>query len=450
MFLSTFRRFFLLLLVILAHLGEAKKHELTHAKFNKYFGLDNSLCAFHKQPPTNPMGEGEKEDLQTSKRITGHIHPLVRTEKECRGLPHSEWIEIFPEPTFRRALEDQHEKSKTFWRRRRQRRRLQDGEKEGSIWIMELQDKVHLTQKQATQISSLLGAKLKHVINKPDVVGGSFFQVYTTESAIDRLLDEFEHLIQSVSPLPDELKIDSVVRALVRAHPERSGKEIFEHNIEVFLADGVKNPDIVAEDISFETKLNFKVETYEFLHADAEMKLSEIQNIANILSQDPRVLKVTVRPQMELMNHWGAQILQSGSQGGPANGDATYEAYPFHTRGIIGDTQVVGVADSGLDYGSCYFQDQSRPISTLAQGTEFEDLSQRKILQYIAFADGTEGETTGHGYVLHYFKFTHITTHSHTLRHTHTQTHTTTELMSPDRFLVLPITPVHVPHLVLV
>jgi len=229
-------------------------------------------------------------------------------------------------------------------------------------------------------------------VNKNDVKGGNFFQVYCMEEAIDRLLEEHDDLIESVSPLPDSLKIKAELRAKVRPHRERTGDEVFEVDIEVFLADGVKSAEIAAEDISSETQLDFEVVTYEFLVSHVELTLGEMENVASIVSKDPRVSLVTIRPQMQLWNHFGSMVLQDG---GPTTGNQPN--FPFHDAGINGETQVVGVADSGLDYGSCFFQDQGRQISTLAQGTEFEDLSQRKILQYIAFADGTEGETTGHG-----------------------------------------------------
>ena len=248
-----------------------------------------------------------------------------------------------------------------------------------------MKDGVHLSSNVAQTFSEILGASLRHVVNKNDVKGGNFHQVYTTENAIDRLLNEHDDLIESVSPLPDVLKIKEELRAKVRPHRERNGDEMFECDMEVFLADGVKNADITAEDLSAETGLDFTAETYEFLVSHAELKLGEMESIANIISKDPRVAFVTVRPQMQLWNHFGAMVLQGG---GPVDAQDTTETFAFHDVGINGETQVVGVADSGLDYGSCFFQDQSSPISTLAQGTEFEDLSQRKILQYIAFADG--------------------------------------------------------------
>ena len=270
------------------------------------------------------------------------------------------------------------------------------------MWIVEMKDNVHLSSSLAEKWSEILGASLRHVVNKNDVKGGNFFQVYCMEETIDRLLEEHDDLIESVSPLPDSLKIKAELRAKVRPHRERTGDEVFEVDIEVFLADGVKSAEIAAEDISSETQLDFEVVTYEFLVSHVELTLGEMENVASIVSKDPRVSLVTIRPQMQLWNHFGSMVLQDG---GPLTGNQPN--FPFHDAGINGETQVVGVADSGLDYGSCFFQDQGSQISTLAQGTEFEDLSQRKILQYIAFADGT----------FLYLSNTLHHTHTHTLKH---------------------------------
>ena len=96
---------FLVLVMCMSSSSEAKKNELTHAKFNKYFGKTNGFCAHHQNRDSNdPMGlRLEEEDLKVSKRITGRVHPLVKTERECNGIPDSEWIEIIEEKHFRRV-----------------------------------------------------------------------------------------------------------------------------------------------------------------------------------------------------------------------------------------------------------------------------------------------------------------------------------------------------------
>lgn len=67
--------------------------------------------------------------------------------------------------------------------------------------------------------------------------------------------------------------------------------------------------------------------------------------------------------------------------------------------GLLGDGQIIGIADSGVDMNSCYFYDSKGrvPVSTYDKATY--DLSYRKVIQY-AYIPGC-GDTTdnngGHG-----------------------------------------------------
>ena len=104
-----------LLVLMGSMLVESKKNELTHAKFNKYFGKANAFCAHHHTSKTDPTGEVEEEDLTTSKRITGRVHPLVKSERECNGIPNSEWIEVIEEQHFRRVRYDSFSRDTNFF-----------------------------------------------------------------------------------------------------------------------------------------------------------------------------------------------------------------------------------------------------------------------------------------------------------------------------------------------
>lgn len=158
------------------------------------------------------------------------------------------------------------------------------------------------------------GANVHHVVNKRDVKGGHFIQVYATEDKIDELIASQRDLIQSVSPLPNEMKIDPFLRASARVHPiDRTGEEKYTIDMHVFLADGVRNTEVVANDIEEDTGFEWKVVTHEFLSLNKVMTLSRMEKLAQIISMDPRVLRVTVRPQMELWNHFGSMVLQGGT-----------------------------------------------------------------------------------------------------------------------------------------
>jgi len=65
---------------------------------------------------------------------------------------------------------------------------------------------------------------------------------------------------------------------------------------------------------------------------------------------------------------------------------------------------VAGVGDSGLDHQSCFFFDDKKAVTFPTSGFDditgkpvWEDTSHRKVVQYVAYADPTEGENGGHG-----------------------------------------------------
>lgn len=65
---------------------------------------------------------------------------------------------------------------------------------------------------------------------------------------------------------------------------------------------------------------------------------------------------------------------------------------PFRAAGLDGANEVIGIADSGLDDNSCFFN-ANRNLQRDAE----PDFNQRKVVQYIAFADGVAGEENDHG-----------------------------------------------------
>ncbi|GMH52978.1 hypothetical protein TL16_g01349 [Triparma laevis f. inornata] len=85
-------------------------------------------------------------------------------------------------------------------------------------------------------------------------------------------------------------------------------------------------------------------------------------------------------------NDEASWILQSGNK---------TRHTPFWDRGILGTGVVAGVGDSGLDYQSCYFYDESVEVTFSEQ--LYENAAHRKVVQYVAFADAVEGENGGHG-----------------------------------------------------
>ena len=73
------------------------------------------------------------------------------------------------------------------------------------------------------------------------------------------------------------------------------------------------------------------------------------------------------------------------------------ENYPYHTAGLDGTGQIVGVGDTGIDELSCFFrnEDGSKVARSSIYSPTF-DLTKRKVIQYISYADGSD-LAGGHG-----------------------------------------------------
>mmetsp|Transcript_22753 Transcript_22753/g.34197 ORF Transcript_22753/g.34197 Transcript_22753/m.34197 type:complete len:581 (+) Transcript_22753:78-1820(+) len=62
---------------------------------------------------------------------------------------------------------------------------------------------------------------------------------------------------------------------------------------------------------------------------------------------------------------------------------------PIFDAGITGIDQIVAISDTGIDMNNCYFNQPSNPTSIF-------NINQRKVVQYIPFADGRD-DVNGHG-----------------------------------------------------
>ena len=104
-------------------------------------------------------------------------------------------------------------------------------------------------------------------------------------------------------------------------------------------------------------------------------------------AEDPLVISIAIYERTTLMNLEARGLAQSG------------HGYmePYREVGLTGAGQVCGVADSGVNDVSCFFLDDSKayPTVTTSRNGELQPL-RRKIIQYVAYADGSEDEA-GHG-----------------------------------------------------
>ena len=104
-------------------------------------------------------------------------------------------------------------------------------------------------------------------------------------------------------------------------------------------------------------------------------------------AEDPSVISIAIYGRPTLMSYEARGLAQSGRM----------TAEPYREAGLTGAGQVCGVADSGVDDSSCFFLDDSRAYPTAATSRKGDvQPRRRKIIQYVAYADGSD-EEAGHG-----------------------------------------------------
>jgi hypothetical protein len=114
-------------------------------------------------------------------------------------------------------------------------------------------------------------------------------------------------------------------------------------------------------------------------------------HLVEAIASHPSVLSMTVQGRPVLLNYDARGMIQSGNP----------VLTPFSDLGLYGEGQVVGVCDSGLDDYSCYFYDNSGAYSSVATTRSSYtqpkvEQSRRKVVQYVAYADGSD-PAAGHG-----------------------------------------------------
>ena len=108
-----------------------------------------------------------------------------------------------------------------------------------------------------------------------------------------------------------------------------------------------------------------------------------------ILSAWPGITSVERYEYPSVQNGEAAWVVQSGLQ----------DYRPIWDAGVLGDGQVIGLGDTGLDRFSCFFRDEDRGAVVPSDLNNAQvDAQQRKVVQYITWSSGNVEDTAnGHG-----------------------------------------------------
>mmetsp|Transcript_10266 Transcript_10266/g.31390 ORF Transcript_10266/g.31390 Transcript_10266/m.31390 type:complete len:825 (-) Transcript_10266:723-3197(-) len=121
------------------------------------------------------------------------------------------------------------------------------------------------------------------------------------------------------------------------------------------------------------------------------VELPHVDTVLEILDSRDEVAHVDKLPRMTFMNNYAAVTMQSGQKGPPSMGSAT-----IWSKGITGANVILGVADTGIDFGNCYFRNGDKDVNVPKDHCNF---SSRKIVCYYspAFYRGDFQDEDGHG-----------------------------------------------------
>ncbi|KAF0980875.1 hypothetical protein FDP41_012663 [Naegleria fowleri] len=127
-----------------------------------------------------------------------------------------------------------------------------------------------------------------------------------------------------------------------------------------------------------------------------EMSFSPLvaQQVGDILKENSHVHFIERKHNFQLKNK-KSSVLMQGFGPSPSVG---MSATPFYDMGILGNGQIVAVADSGIDWDNCLFRDANNPIVK----TNTVNMNHRKIVGYDTVTVGSissdgQDEVDGHG-----------------------------------------------------
>ena len=76
-------------------------------------------------------------------------------------------------------------------------------------------------------------------------------------------------------------------------------------------------------------------------------------HLTSTFAEDPTTVHLSLSTMPELLNDYVRSILQTNEVGG---------SNVYAVNGLLGDGQIVSVADTGVDETSCYFQDPNGQV----------------------------------------------------------------------------------------
>mmetsp|Transcript_21214 Transcript_21214/g.42339 ORF Transcript_21214/g.42339 Transcript_21214/m.42339 type:complete len:930 (+) Transcript_21214:113-2902(+) len=240
----------------------------------------------------------------------------------------------------------------------------------------------------------------------PTSEGGYVAYLSLTSAEYTSLTTSLVDVFKTIQPVVDSLKISPIVESApacstvrVQASADFSVSDL-STEVDAFLTANSATFCTVTCGGSCATEVTSDSSTSsvygsELIITGAESATALASALTSDATMGPKILQVDADLPVEKYNTDASWIIQSG------NKTNVKSHTPFWDRGITGNGITVGVADSGLDYQSCYFYDSSSPVNFQNDATlgvpVHQNTNHRKVVQYVGYADSTEGENGGHG-----------------------------------------------------
>jgi hypothetical protein len=289
-----------------------------------------------------------------------------------------------------------------------------DGD-ENSIYIIAIQKDVIITPDLRAKWEKTYHLNLSHYLHTPSTIsgtsGGGFFIVHIAPDALKEIMSSNPFITNAIL-LPREWKESPILSEGIRKENMGRGSKIADFSVlKVILLDGVVSSKEEASRVGgswSEYFLNTFPSTQEkAISVTAEtptlimvknVEAEQLVQVIEYLSRQSQIYWIEPSILMYLHNNEGNALLQNGL--GRFDLSALGITQPFlHAAGIKGEGQIVGCADSGLDVNHCMFSNKpdaaDQPLVSSGKNNLFPN--NRKVIQYIAYADNLEGEVAGHG-----------------------------------------------------
>eukprot|EP00753_Platysulcus_tardus_P001382 PLAT11314.1.p1 GENE.PLAT11314.1~~PLAT11314.1.p1 ORF type:complete len:1096 (+),score=456.19 PLAT11314.1:51-3338(+) len=306
--------------------------------------------------------------------------PMYRNRAECEGRYHIEglptadgvWEEVFADEfQFTSAVAAAQEAITSAGR---------------GVYIAKVP---HVNTELESAWTAATGARFGNYMATPSGAFDIVFVYATPEQAAS--VAELED-VEDIVALPLELKMSPDLRMAIEAGREAS--------LHIDLAP--KCSSSMEESQALVARWNEELATpdavlflsgYDAVHVKlADSSTATALSVVGFLAAQPEALYLHLLHTNRVHNKYARFTTWDGS----AAAGAGVTQNPVHAAGITGQGQVVGVADSGLDYNSCFFIDTQNPVQVQRRQT-FTSRNARKVIYYNAYADAVAGEAQDHG-----------------------------------------------------